>query len=59
MRTIKCKLNTGFVGAVHIDEIEVEDDATDEDIDSQVWDALVQYLDVSWEEISQKQRNEE
>lgn len=50
MRNIKWSLHTGYAGCTHTGEIEVEDDATEEEIDEAVREDAWNYLDLFWEE---------
>jgi hypothetical protein len=50
MREIKCNLSIGYPTAEHNDVIEVEDDATNEDIEREVEDWAHNYIEWSWEE---------
>lgn len=47
---VEIRYSIGYGG--HKDEIEVEDDATEEDIEKQVQDAVVERLDWSWKKVS-------
>jgi hypothetical protein len=48
MRTIKWVLDTGFATCRHEGEIEVEDDATDDEIQEAVNDVIWNHLSLSW-----------
>ena len=48
MKTIYMHLSIGYPTAEHNDEIEVEDDASDEEIDKQVQDWADNYIETSW-----------
>ena len=52
MRTIKCTVETGFANAVHEFEfeVEVEDNATDIEIDEIVWEEACNYISIGWTE---------
>lgn len=52
MRKIKWTLDVGFVGCVHEGEIEVEDDATEDDIEEEVKEEAYNFLNLSWLEES-------
>ena len=48
MRTIYLHLGIGFAGANHSDEIEVEDDATDAEIDEICQEWADNYINYGW-----------
>ncbi len=48
MKTIHWYLNIGYAGAEHTGTIEVEDDATDEEIEEAVNDVANNYIDIGW-----------
>jgi hypothetical protein len=50
MRKIECVLETGYVGGTRKGVIEVEDDATDSEIDEAVNDWAHKYLSWGWSE---------
>lgn len=50
MRKIKVKLTIGIGNAFHTGTIEVEDEATDEDIQDAADQWANNYIDVSWSE---------
>lgn len=50
MRTIKCTVETGFANAIHEFEVEVEDNATDSEIDEIVWEEACNYISIGWAE---------
>lgn len=50
MRTIKWTIDTGFVGARHKGSFEVEDDATDEEIDEMIREEVWNCIEFSWTE---------
>lgn len=50
MRTIKWHLETGMVGADREGEIEVEDSATDDEIEAAVREDMWNGLSLTWEE---------
>lgn len=54
MRKIKCFLSIGFPNAIETDEIEVDDDATSEQIQEEVYQAMIEYVDIYWEEATKK-----
>jgi len=49
-RIIKVKLSIGYPTAVHCDELEVEDDATEADIEQIVSEWAWNYIAIDWEE---------
>ena len=51
MRKIKVTINTGFCRGIHETIIEVEDDATEEEIEGYVDDLVWEYISVGWEEV--------
>ena len=50
MRKIKVIIDTGFAGGIHEDELEVEDNATDEEIEEEVQDVVFNYISYRWKE---------
>ena len=50
MRTIKCTVETGFANVTHEFEVEVEDNATDSEIDEIVWEEAYNYISIGWTE---------
>lgn len=52
MKKLKVGLSIGFVGADHHDEIEVEDDATPEDMQQALADWAGNYIDY-WYEVAE------
>jgi hypothetical protein len=48
MKIIKWQLYTGFANCMHEGEIEVEDTATDEEIDNYVREEAFQYIEWNW-----------
>ena len=50
MKKIKVWLNTGFAGANYEDEFEVEDDATNEEIEEEARDLAFNRIDWGWSE---------
>ena len=59
MRIIEWHLDTGFSGAKHEGEIEVEDAATEEEINKEVEEAAWNFLDLWWEEKVAKEAGNE
>ncbi len=57
MRTIYVHLSIGYPTAVRDDEIEVEDDATDEQIDQDVQEWAGNYIETSWSAEKPRRRN--
>lgn len=51
MRKIEWKMGIGYGNAVRRGTIEVDDDATEDQIDEQVWEDAVQWVDTSWDEV--------
>jgi hypothetical protein len=50
MREIKWTLDTGFAGANHEGVIEVEDNATEEEIDEEVKEVALEHVEWYWTE---------
>lgn len=50
MRKIKWLVETGFAGCEHAGEFEVDDDATEEEIDDMVRDEMFNHISWSWVE---------
>lgn len=50
MRRIKVRLSIGFPGAIRKGEIEVDDDATDDDIEEAASEWASNYVEYVWEE---------
>lgn len=48
MRIIHWHLSIGYANANREDTIEVEDDATEEDIDAQVHEAVHNFIEYGW-----------
>lgn len=48
-RLIKWRMSIGFPAADRIGEVEVDDDATDEQIDDMVREDATNFLEISWE----------
>lgn len=46
MRKFTAILETGFAGARHEEEFEMDDDATDEEIQAEAYQKVIQYIDV-------------
>ena len=51
MRKIKVSVGTNRVGSTVTREFEVEDNATEEEINEEAWEAACDMIDYSWEEI--------
>lgn len=58
MRTIKWTLDIGLVTCERSGEVEVEDNATDEEIEASVREDVFQYIDWSWSEKPKEEREE-
>lgn len=50
MRKIKIKVSIGLVGCQRTTEIEVEDDATEEEIEKAAFEAVCEMIEWSYEE---------
>lgn len=50
MKKIKVWLNTGFAGCVHENEFEVDDDATEEEIEEMAKEIAFNDIDWGWSE---------
>ena len=53
MRKIKGVIMTDVVGSEVEFELEVEDDATEEEIDKLTWEEAANWLEWYWEEVSE------
>lgn len=54
MRKVKCWMGVVTFGMVTREgELEFDDDATDEEIDKEVWEYFTDFLDIGWEEIQE------
>jgi len=54
MRKITAKITgTNYVGITHEEELEVDEEATDDEIDSIVWDWALEHMaiETEWEEV--------
>lgn len=51
MRTFKGKVSTGLVGSEMEFEFEVEDDATEQEINDEGWQAACELINTEWEEV--------
>ena len=51
MRVIAWEIDTGFAGGIHEGEFEVDDDATDAEIDEMVQQELWNLIEYSWREV--------
>lgn len=56
MKTIYVHLSIGYPTACHDDELEVPDDATEEEIDEIVSEWAHNYIEYSWREDKSKRR---
>ena len=54
MKVIEYKIHTGFAGCTHTGELEVEDDATDDEIDDVVLVELWNRVEFTWKEVTEK-----
>lgn len=54
MRTITVSVSMGLVGCKRSEDIEVEDDATEDDIDAQAREVMFSLIDWTWEEKTAK-----
>ena len=52
MRYIKVSIDTGFVSCKHEATIDVEDDATEEEIDGYAQELVWEYVHVDWKEVT-------
>jgi hypothetical protein len=50
---VKWKITTGYPGADHSGEWDVEDDTTDEEIDEMLQDELINHIDIWWERVEE------
>lgn len=51
MRKIKVSVGTNRVGSTSTREFEVNDNATEEEINEQAWETACDMIDFNWEEI--------
>lgn len=51
MKKIKYEISTGYCGADYRGEFEVEDDATDEEIEEMIEQEVWNYIEYSWSEV--------
>lgn len=51
---VKVKLSIGYPSACHEDELEVPDDATDEDIEREVQEWAGNYIETSWHRMEEE-----
>ena len=58
MRKIKAYLETGFVGCRIEEEFEVEDDATQQQIEEEAREALFNSIDWGWHEVLDSEEDE-
>lgn len=49
--TVKWFLETGFAGCTYEDTIEIDDDATDKEIEEAVMEASLGYIEIGWEKV--------
>lgn len=57
MRKIKAYLDTGFAGCRIEEEFEVEDDATQEQIEEEAREAVFNSIDWGWNEVLDSEEN--
>lgn len=53
MKKIKAYANYGFVGTNREKIIEVDDDATEEEINELIWEWAADYVYTDWEEVKE------
>ena len=53
MRTIRVSVGTNRVGSTVTREFEVEDTATEEEINTVAWETAMDMMDYSWEEVEE------
>lgn len=58
MRKIKAYLETGFAGCRIEEEFEVEDDATQEQIEEEAREAVFNSIDWGWHEVLDSEKDE-
>lgn len=58
MRKIKAYLDTGFAGCRIEEEFEVEDDATQQQIEEEAREAVFDSIDWGWHEVLDSQEDE-
>lgn len=58
MRKIKAYLDTGFAGCRIEEEFEVEDDATQEQIEEEAREAVFNSIDWGWHEVLDSEKDE-
>lgn len=58
MRKIKAYLDTGFAGCRIEEEFEVEDDATQEQIEEEAREAVFNSIDWGWHEVLDSEEDE-
>lgn len=51
---IEWRMETGYVGAEHSGEIEIDDDATEEEIEEIVMDAVLDCISWDWERVDEE-----
>lgn len=49
MKRVSWICETGFVGAVHRDYFDVEDDTSEDEINEMVMDAAFNHINIGWE----------
>lgn len=53
MKKIKVSVGTNRVGSTVTREFEVEDNATEEEINTEAWETAMDMIDYSWEEVEE------
>ncbi len=51
MKKIKVSVSTGYTGSKREDEFEIEDDATEEEINEVALEVMFQLIDFGWMEV--------
>ena len=51
MKKIHARASFGYTGAYYEDDFEFDDDATEKEIEDEIWDWAEQFVDVDFEEI--------
>lgn len=58
MKKIHAVASFGFRGASYEDDFEFDDDATEKEIEDEIWEWAQQFVDVDFEEIEQEDDEE-
>lgn len=53
MKKIKAYADYGYVGADREEIIEVDDDATEEEIDALIWEWAIEYVSINWQKVKE------